>query len=142
MTLTPTATSLGDSPVTKGRSYGYLALLLGYSHGRGCGRGLWIGGGWVWAGIATFPILMVLDIALPPDHGIRDIRVPWLAEAPLYLHLPLLVALWTLFALRLGAWTGHTAAVLPGGVSHPGEIRWDGVVRGPDRRNTQRTNHT
>ncbi|MDI3313810.1 MAG: fatty acid desaturase [Mycobacterium sp.] len=77
--------------------------------------GLWLGGGWVWAGIATFPILMFLDIVLPADHKVRNIRVPWLAEVPLYLHLPLLAALWALFALRLGAWTGHTTVALPGG---------------------------
>jgi len=77
--------------------------------------GLWLGGGWVWAGIATFPVLLVLDVILPPDHKVRHVRVPWLAEAPLYLHLPLLIALWTLFALRLGAWTGHAVVRLPGG---------------------------
>lgn len=84
--------------------------------------GLWLGGGWVWAGITMFPILMILDIALPPDHKVRNVRLPWLAEVPLYLHLPLLVGLWTLFALRLGAWTGRSAVVLPGGVVHPVEI--------------------
>lgn len=84
--------------------------------------GLWLGGGWVWAGIVTFPVLLVLDIALPPDHKVRNIRVPWLAEAPLYLHLPLLVGLWTLFALRLGAWTGHAVVRLPGGTVHGSEI--------------------
>ncbi|WP_293059700.1 fatty acid desaturase, partial [Mycobacterium sp.] len=56
-----------------------------------------------------------LDLVLPPDHKIRHVRVPWLAEAPLYLHLPLLVGLWVLFALRLGGWTGHTGVPLPGG---------------------------
>jgi hypothetical protein len=77
--------------------------------------GLWFGGGWVWAGIATFPILLSLDIVLPADHKVRAIGAAWLAEIPLYLHLPLLVAVWTLFALRLGAWTGHTSVPLPGG---------------------------
>ncbi len=79
--------------------------------------GLWLGGGWFWAGIATCPLLMFLDIVLPADHKIRNIRAAWLAEAPLYLHLPLLAALWTLFALRLGAWTGHTALSLAGGTA-------------------------
>ncbi len=97
--------------------------------------GLWLGGGWVWVGIATFPILMFFDIVLPPDHRIRNIRVAWLADVPLYLHLPLLVGLWTLFALRLGAWTGHTAVALPGGtVSAAGvvgmvlSVGWVGAV--------------
>lgn len=77
--------------------------------------GLWLGGGWVWAGIAMFPILLVLDVILPPDHRMRHVRVPWLADAPLYLHLPLVLCLWTLFGLRLGAWSGHLGVQLPGG---------------------------
>lgn len=76
--------------------------------------GLWFGGAWVWAGIAMFPILLVLDVVLPSDHRVRNVRVPWVAEAPLYLHLPLVVVLWTLFILRLGEWTGHFVVSLPG----------------------------
>lgn len=76
--------------------------------------GLWFGGGWVWAGIAMFPVLLVLDVVLPPDHKIRRVRVPWLAEAPLYVHLPLVVVLWALFIVRLGEWTGHSGVSLPG----------------------------
>ncbi len=77
--------------------------------------GLWLGGGWVWLGIATFPVLMALDIALPADHKVRNVRVPVLAEIPLYLHLPLLLGLWTLFGLRLGNWVGSGVPTLPGG---------------------------
>lgn len=68
--------------------------------------GLWLGGGWVWLGIGTFPVLMAFDILLPPDHKIRNIRTPFLAEVPLYLHLPLLVTLWALFLMRIGDWVG------------------------------------
>lgn len=84
--------------------------------------GLWLGSGWVWAGIATFPILMFLDIVLPADHKVRNIRAVWLADMPLYLHLPLLAVLWALFTLRLGAWTGHTAVSLPGETVNETEI--------------------
>jgi hypothetical protein len=77
--------------------------------------GLCLGDGWVWLGIATFPVLMALDIALPADHKARDVRLPWLAEVPLYLHLPLLLGLWTLFGLRLGNWVGMGVSTLPGG---------------------------
>ena len=68
--------------------------------------GLWLGGGWTWLGIATFPVLAVLDIVLPSDERTRDVKSPFLADVPLYAHLPLMVALWGLFIMRLGEWTG------------------------------------
>lgn len=79
--------------------------------------GLWLGGGWVWLGIGTFPVLMALDMLLPPDHGTRKSpRLLVLADIPLYLHLPLLAALWGMFLVRLSSLGGsELSAALPGG---------------------------
>ncbi|QSE87432.1 alkane 1-monooxygenase (plasmid) [Rhodococcus pseudokoreensis] len=76
--------------------------------------GLALGGSWAWIGIGTFPILMTLDILLPPDHKSRRVTVPVLAEIPLFLHLPLMIALWALFIDRLGEWTGGASGAMNG----------------------------
>lgn len=76
--------------------------------------GLWLGGGWVWLGIGTFPVLMALDILLPPDHRARNVRSPAAraaATAPMYLHVPLLLVLWALFLVRVGQWGSGSSAV-------------------------------
>lgn len=59
--------------------------------------GFMLGGQWVWLGAATFPVLMALDIILPPDMAPRKITMPWLANAHLYLQLPLMLALYGAF---------------------------------------------
>lgn len=59
--------------------------------------GFGLGGGYVWLGLATFPVLLVLDIVLPPDLAPRQIAMPALADLPLYLHAVLMVALYGTF---------------------------------------------
>lgn len=59
--------------------------------------GFVLGGGWVWLGAATFPVLLVLDIALPRDYAPRQMRNRLLADVPLYLHVGLMVALYVMF---------------------------------------------
>lgn len=60
--------------------------------------GFLAGGPWVWAGAATFPVLMVLDLMLPPDHAPRRVRWPLLADLALFLQLPMLLLLYAAFA--------------------------------------------
>ncbi|MBV2133343.1 xylene monooxygenase subunit XylM [Pseudomonas sp. MAP12] len=55
--------------------------------------GFYYGGDWVWLGAATFPLLMVLDIALPRDFGVRKV-IPFLADLTQYLQLPLMISLY------------------------------------------------
>ena len=64
------------------------------------------GGQWVWAGAATFVVLLVLDVVLPTDYANRDVRKPWLADIPVYLHVPLMIALYAAFAWRMRAGLG------------------------------------
>lgn len=68
--------------------------------------GLALGGDWVWLGIALFPLLFILDVALPKDFRQRKIGNDFVADIPLYLQIPLLVALWALFIFRLGDFAG------------------------------------
>src|SRR5262245_14837548 len=56
--------------------------------------GFVLGERWVWLGAATFPLLVLIDLPFQqPDLAEREIRHPWLADVPLYLHFGLLVAL-------------------------------------------------
>jgi hypothetical protein len=76
--------------------------------------GIWMGGGWAWAGMATFPVLLALDLILTPDHASRSVRSRVLVNVPVYLHVPLLVTLWVAFLWRLSQW--HEGALaLSGG---------------------------
>jgi len=51
-----------------------------------CGvLGFGLGGPWVWLGIGTFPVLMLLDLAFAPDTAVRKVGAGWLADIPLYL---------------------------------------------------------
>ena len=63
-----------------------------------CGvLGFWLGGPWVWMGIGTFPVLMVLDLVFPADTAPRKIGLGWVADLPLYLHVMLMFALYAAF---------------------------------------------
>lgn len=65
--------------------------------------GFVLGGPWVWLGASTFVLSVVLDLAMSrPDHATRRIRHPAIAEIPLYLHAPLMVAL-----VAAAAWRVH-----------------------------------
>ncbi|WP_295681933.1 alkane 1-monooxygenase [Nevskia ramosa] len=63
--------------------------------------GFLIGGNAVWLGIATFPLLLLLDVVLPRDVAPRRGVVPFLADLALYLHVVLIVALYATFALSV-----------------------------------------
>lgn len=59
--------------------------------------GFMMGGGWVWLGAATFPVLAVLDMVLPRDFASRNIRFPFLADGALYAHCLLLILMYASF---------------------------------------------
>ena len=71
--------------------------------------GLWRGGGWVWLGIAELPLLALVDTWLGPDRRPRAPLPSWLADGLLILQLPLIVALWAVFAWRVGPGAGALA---------------------------------
>ena len=73
--------------------------------------GVWAGGRWVWLGIGTLPVLLVLDLALPQDHAVRRVRSRALANVPVYLHVPLLGVLWVLFFRLVHGWVTGAQAV-------------------------------
>ena len=63
-----------------------------------CGvLGFCLGGPWVWLGLATYPVLALLDIGLPRDTSSRKVGSTFLRDVPLYLHLPLMLALYAAF---------------------------------------------
>ncbi len=59
--------------------------------------GFLLGGNWVWLGVAGFPLLMALDLLLPPDHARRNMRSGFAADLPLYLHALFLLLLYPAF---------------------------------------------
>ncbi len=63
--------------------------------------GFMLGGQWVWLGAVTFPVLMALDLILPRDVKPRTIGSSWVADAHLYLQLPLMLALYAAFLYSL-----------------------------------------
>jgi toluene methyl-monooxygenase len=75
-----------------------------------CGAlGFILGGGWVWLGAATFPVLLVLDILLPRDFAPRKISNRALADVPLYLHVGLMVTMYVAFVLSIAIGTNPIA---------------------------------
>lgn len=67
----------------------------------GCGAlGFYLGGNWVWLGVATFPVLMLLDITLPKDYATRKVNV-FFADLTQYLHVVLMVAVYVFFILSV-----------------------------------------
>ena len=64
--------------------------------------GLWRGGAWVWLGIAQLPVLALIDTLLGPDTRPRAALSAFLADLLLVLQLPLVMALWAVFAWRVG----------------------------------------
>jgi alkane 1-monooxygenase len=83
----------------------------------------------VWLGVATFPIVTALDLAFSgPDHAVRRIRYPRLAEVPLYLHALLVVALLVSAAWRVHV--GDAGAALSTGrlAGVVASLAWLGVV--------------
>lgn len=80
------------------------------------------GGDWVWLGVATFPVLLLLDVLLPADTAPRRIRHRGLADIPLYLQVVLMVALYAAFIRSVmngsnplsgpGAWAQIAGSIL------------------------------
>lgn len=64
-----------------------------------CGvMGFVVGGGAVWMGIATFPVLLFFDVILPRDESRRTSVSAPLADLALHLNVVLVVALYAAFA--------------------------------------------
>lgn len=62
--------------------------------------GFLLGGGYVWLGIGTYPVLMFFDIVLPRDAAQRKAH-PFFADLNLYAQAPLMIALYAAFALSV-----------------------------------------
>lgn len=65
--------------------------------------GLAAGGGWNWLGVVTFVLVLLLDVSLPRDEASRSADTNRLGDLVLYLPLPLIAALWLLFAHHLAS---------------------------------------
>lgn len=63
--------------------------------------GFVLGGHFVWLGISTFPVLMILDLVLPPDTDARNIPHAWIADMHLFLQLPLMIGLYAAFLISV-----------------------------------------
>jgi alkane 1-monooxygenase len=61
--------------------------------------GFALGGPWIWLGLGTFPVLLLLELVLPRDLAVRRISRPWLVDGALYANCLILLAMWVLFAV-------------------------------------------
>ena len=107
----------------------YLRYYLGSLMMIGGVAGFVLGGGWVWLGLATFPMVTALDLAFSGrDHAVRRIRYPRLVEVPLYLHGVLVVALLVTAAWRIHAGEGGAPLATGRLVGVGASLAWLGVV--------------
>lgn len=67
--------------------------------------GFYVGGDWVYLAIVSFPVLMLIDSALPRDMSMRRLKGGVLAELPLYLNLLCGFGLIYMVAWRIGQGT-------------------------------------
>jgi p-cymene monooxygenase len=86
--------------------------------------GLIAGGDWVWAGIATFPILAILDTLVGPDFSQRRMSNATLANLPIWICsiapvLQFFVLAWAIGAHDLSGWQMFGAVL---------GVAWMGVV--------------
>jgi hypothetical protein len=86
--------------------------------------GLYAGGDWTWVGIASFPVLAVLDSVFPRDFAVRKMNNRTLANIPVWLCCVGPVCLYLVFAWRIGQ-GGLTTAQMIGGVL---SVAWMGVI--------------
>ena len=86
--------------------------------------GLMAGGDWVWAGVATFPLLAVLESLLPRDYSVRHMRSAALANIPIWISAVGPVLLYGVLAWRVSA-TPLTPSQSAGAVL---SMAWMGVV--------------
>lgn len=118
---------------TRGSVEGIMDILRYYSANALVGLailGLALGDQWAWLGIGVVPVLLALDVLLPPDTKKRRVHGPaWVMDVPLYLHLVLMVVLWGQFIHALGQWHDGTGGV--GGwdvVAMTASVAWVGVL--------------
>ncbi|QSE87407.1 alkane 1-monooxygenase (plasmid) [Rhodococcus pseudokoreensis] len=90
--------------------------------------GLALGGQWAWLGIAVFPVLLALDVTLPPDLKLRKVRKGAVMDIPLFLHVPLMLVLWGLFLYRLGTWHSGGDVSTADVVAMTASVAWIGVL--------------
>ena len=81
------------------------------------GLGFYLGGPWAYMAIGSFPVLMLIDSALPRDFSRRQIDSKFLANAPLYIATFCGLGLYFVFAWRIGEGTlnlGETIGAVAG----------------------------
>jgi p-cymene monooxygenase len=86
--------------------------------------GFFLGGDWVWLGIATFPVLAILDSVVPRDFSARRITNRTLANIPVWLCTIGPVTLYFAFAWRLSV-EDLTGWQIFGGIL---SVAWMGVI--------------
>ncbi|MDX2425653.1 MAG: alkane 1-monooxygenase [Cycloclasticus sp.] len=60
--------------------------------------GFYLAGPWNWLGVFAFIVVLSLDVGFPRDEAPRSVDSGGLQNMVLYLQLPLIIALWLLFA--------------------------------------------
>jgi alkane 1-monooxygenase len=61
-----------------------------------------LGGQWVWIGsVGAFFFMLMGELLIGEDEGERKIKYPWIADFPMYLHLPLMIVLYASYAWRI-----------------------------------------
>ncbi|MCK9503922.1 MAG: fatty acid desaturase [Porticoccaceae bacterium] len=90
------------------------------------GIGVYIGGPYVWIGIATLPVLAVLESLLPRDMKERKINNAFLAYIPVWISAVLNTLLYVLLAWRIGMGDYTVIEMIGGTLS----VAWLGVVVG------------
>jgi len=87
--------------------------------------GFIVGGDWVWVGIASLPVLGLIDSVLPNDFAIRHTPAKGLADIPVWLSSLLGPALYVLAALWVARTPDITAWQYVGGIL---SLAWMSVV--------------
>lgn len=65
------------------------------------GYGFYQGGEWAYVAILSFPVLMLIDVSLPRDLGVRKIKSHFWALVPFYLSAIAGISLYFVFAWRV-----------------------------------------
>ena len=86
--------------------------------------GFVLGGNWVWTGIASFPILAVLDTIAGRDYSVRKMNNHVLANVPIWLCCIGPVCLYFFFAWRMSQGPMSSSQMLGSALS----LGWMGVI--------------